>query len=132
MLHHLKVVGGPKISTYIETLWKVKDFLSSLLPSQGTSLRKITWFPDKEMKVRVIAVGDYWSQAALKPLHHYLFRLLSKIPQDCTFDQGSFKDKVKDWKVFYSVDLSNATDRFPIQIIYDVLKGHIPEEYCQS
>jgi hypothetical protein len=132
MLHHLISVGGPKLEMYISGLSKVKDFLSSLLPSQGQTLRKLTWFPDKELKVRVIAIGDYWSQVALKPLHHYLFRLLKKIPQDCTFDQSSFQDKVSGWTEFYSIDLSNATDRFPIQTIYDVLVGHLPEEYCQS
>jgi hypothetical protein len=129
---HLHVVGGDKLLQNIRSLCRVKDYLSSLLPSVGKSLRKLSWFPDKELKVRVIAIADYWSQCALKPLHHYLFRLLRKIPQDCTFEQGSFKDKVASWTEFYSVDLSNATDRFPIQVIYDVLKGHLPEAYCQS
>lgn len=132
MLNHLFIVGGPKLEMYITNLCKARDFLKLILPSQGTKLRKLTWFPDKEMKVRVIAIGDFWSQVALKPLHHYLFRLLRKIPQDCTFDQSSFQDRVKDWTEFYSVDLTNATDRFPIQVIYDVLVGHLPEEYCKS
>jgi len=132
MINHLSIVGGSKLLTYISSLYKVKEFLSLILPSQGQSLRKITWFPDKEMKIRVIAIGDYWSQVALKPLHHFLFRLLRKIPQDCTFDQSSFKDKISGWTEFYSVDLTNATDRFPIQTIYDVLVGHLPVEYCES
>jgi len=132
MMDHIRIVGGPKLSMYMDNLLKAVSFLSLLLPSKGQSLRKLSWFPDKELKVRVIAIGDYWSQIALKPLHHYLFRVLKKIPQDCTFDQSSFKDKVSTWTEFYSIDLSNATDRFPIQTIYDVLVGHLPEEYCQS
>jgi hypothetical protein len=65
-----------------------------VLPVDGRILRKLSWFPDKELKVRVIAIGDYYSQAALKPFHHYLFRVLRKIPQDCTFNQAAFIEKV--------------------------------------
>jgi hypothetical protein len=57
---------------------------------------------------------------------------LKKIPQDCTFDQGSFLTKVKDWKVFYSIDLTAATDRFPITLISSVLKGLLPESYVKA
>jgi hypothetical protein len=86
--------------------------------------------PDKEGKTRVIAILDYFSQTALKPFHEYLFRLLRKIPQDCTFDQGSFVESVRNWKdpVYYSVDLTAATDRFPIELICWVLEGRFPKE----
>jgi len=36
---------------------------------QGVTTRKIVGIEDKEGKTRVIAIGDYWSQAALRPLH---------------------------------------------------------------
>jgi len=128
----VKLVGGPKLSNNIDVLIKVLPILSKVLPVNGRSLRKLSWFPDKEMKVRVVAIGDYWSQCALKPLHHYLFRLLRKIPQDCTFNQAAFTDKVKGWEVFYSIDLTAATDRFPISVIYDVLNGHLPVSYLNA
>jgi hypothetical protein len=57
---------------------------------------------------------------------------LKKIPQDRTFDQGSFKDNIHNYKYFYSVDLSSATDRFPISVIADVLKGLLPHDYVDS
>lgn len=64
---------------------------------EKTSLvRKLSCFADKEGKTRVIAIGDYFSQTVLKGLHNYLYKVLKKIPQDCTFDQGKFRDKIRD------------------------------------
>jgi len=84
-----------------------------------------------EGKTRVIAILDYWSQNALYPLHSFLFRILRKIPQDMTFNQGTAADTVKSWgnvKLF-SIDLTTATDRFPIDLIASVLRGKFPESY---
>jgi len=133
LLEDICVIGGQDLRTRIVSLCSVIDQLPRRLFSvQGTTLRRLSWFPDKENKVRVVAILDYWSQTALKAVHDYLFRVLRKIPQDCTFDQGSFKERVKDWKVFYSIDLTNATDRFPIYLISQVLKGLLPSEFVNS
>lgn len=59
-------------------------------------IRRLTYFADKEGKTRVIAILDYFSQTVLRGLHSYLFKLLRKIPQDMTFDQGAFVERVKD------------------------------------
>lgn len=96
---------------------------------EGLNYRKITHFPDKEFKVRVIAILDYWSQTVLKPLHSFLAKVLRKIEQDRTFDQGAFKDKLKGCEIYYSIDLTAATDRFPITLIAEVLKGLLPSFY---
>jgi hypothetical protein len=47
-------------------------------------------------KTRTVAIGDSFSQAALKPIHKDLMRLLRKIPMDCTFRQGSGPSFLKD------------------------------------
>jgi len=77
---------------------------------------------------------DYFSQTALRPLHQYLFALLKVIPSDVTFNQGSFLDIVREWKpgIWYSVDLSKATDRFPIKLISLVLRGHFSSSFVES
>lgn len=68
------------------------------------------------------------SQTVLKPFHTYLFSVLRRIKQDCTFDQSSFLGKMDINKgPFYSMDLSNATDRFPIIAILDLLRAHFDE-----
>jgi hypothetical protein len=101
-------------------------------PKGKGRFRKISYFPDKENKVRVIALLDYYSQTALRPFHYYLNRVLRKIPQDCTFDQGGYKDKISTWKVFHSIDLTAATDRFPIQVISFVLKAKFPTSFVDA
>lgn len=96
------------------------------------SIRHLSYFPDREGKTRVIAIGDYMSQTVLKSLHMYLFRALQKIPQDCTFNQGGFQEKLKGAEYYYSVDLTAATDRFPIGVISSVLAGHLPTDYVKA
>jgi hypothetical protein len=128
-------LGGNKMKTYLSNLEEGSTFLSKFFISftdKGDIFRKLTSFSDKEGKTRVIAILDYFSQSVLKPLHLYLFNFLKKIDQDCTFDQNSFKDKISDWDIFYSVDLKSATDRFPIRLICEVLKGRLPVSYVQA
>lgn len=69
---------------------------------------------------------------ALKPIHSYLGRALEKIPQDCTLDQSKFRSLLPDTGIFYSVDLSSATDRFPISVICDLLKVRLPAHFVNA
>lgn len=111
------------------------EFLSRLFGSLETGpVRRVQGIQDKEGKTRMIAILDYWSQAALIPLHKYLYTLLKKIPQDCTYNQASFIDKVSNWPVgvWYSVDLSKATDRFPIDVLVQVLEGRFSSEFVSA
>jgi len=133
----LRILGGPKFESSLDTLYNgvvlFKHF-ASVIPFYGkkSSFRKISGIPDKELKVRVIAIGDYFSQSVLTPLHNYLFRVLKKIPQDCTFGQDKGPAKILSAKYYSSIDLTNATDRFPISTIYAVLAGVLPELYLAA
>lgn len=49
-----------------------------------------------------------------------------------TFDQGSFKDFMQGLDHYDSIDLKNATDRFPIGFISGVLEGHLPRRYLEA
>jgi len=131
LIQSIKVVGGEKLTLLIERLVHPasRTLLSTIVPTTGKRIRKLSSFSDKEMKVRVIAVLDYFSQTALIPLHRYLYRVLKKIPQDCTFDQGGFWSKIKDSEDFYSVDLTAATDRFPMDLLCQVLEAKLPPSY---
>lgn len=95
LLDSIITVGGVKIKRYLDNLLVNLNKFPSLFPSRGEFIRKIISIPDKEGKTREIAIADYFSQTVLKPVHLYLFSILKRIPQDCTFDQGSFVDKVK-------------------------------------
>lgn len=132
------IVGGDLIKSHMRSMennFRFESFLKKQgrkVPIlKGERIRKLSFFPDKETKVRVIAIGDYFSQTVLKPLHHYLFRVLKKIPQDCTFNQAGFRNNL-DSKYFSSIDLSNATDRFPIKIISKLLSHRLPDDYVTA
>jgi hypothetical protein len=80
--------------------------------------------PEPAGKVRVVAIGDYFSQVALKPLHEYIFKLLRLNPNDATFDQQGAVDQfaAKGYKDIYSYDLKSATDLIPAQLYKEVLE----------
>lgn len=81
---------------------------------------------DQAGKTRVVAIANYWLQTALHPVHKYIFSILKDIPMDGTFDQ----DKVikhllvkvaGSGQSFSCFDLSNATDRLPLDVQVQIL-----------
>jgi hypothetical protein len=97
LVNSIRIVGGERLGGFMDLALRKRSFLKKifLLPEVSSPFRRIVYFADKEGKTRVVALGDYFSQAALKRLHSYLFRVLKKIPQDMTFNQGAFVDRVK-------------------------------------
>lgn len=83
---------------------------------------KLAIVHDPECKMRVIAMIDYFSQFLLKPIHMAILKLLSKFLNDRTFSQDPLHQWKDDGNMFYSLDLSAATDRFPISLQYKVIK----------
>jgi len=81
-------------------------------------IARIVSIPAPEGKTRVIAQQGYYVQAALKPLHDSLIRILKSIPQDLTYTQsrGPSRLKIESGNSFHSLDLTAATDRFPIEL----------------
>jgi hypothetical protein len=134
LLEDIRVVGGEKLFQKMLYLKEgiQADIFREVLPIDSGQYRKLARVDDKEMKTRVIAILDYFSQSSLKPFHHYLFKVLMKIPQDRTFSQGDFNYLINNSEYFYSVDLTAATDRFPMDFICHILKGHLPNHYISS
>lgn len=113
---------------------KLSSFLRSLrVPKSDTKyVRKITGLPDQEGKTRTVAIFDYFSQTVLRPLHNYLFSILKKLPQDCTFHQGSFTEKLKTTGFSASTDLSAFTDRFPIVFNHSLIRTRFGRSYADA
>jgi len=140
----MKVLGGRDLAERLDLLEKdlepLTRHLEPLAPgvkpdgAKAQVTRRVVGIPDKEAKTRVIAILDFWSQSCLKPVHDFLFQILRQIPQDVTFNQGSFKDMVTKWEApcLYSVDLTAATDRFPLEVITDVLEGCLSKNRVQA
>jgi len=98
--------------------FSVSRWWKTIFPTKSSNLRKLSYFPDKEGKTRVIAIFDYWSQSALKPLHLKIFQVLRNIKTDYTFDQNRFTSTLPKAPLghFHSIDLTAATDRMPIAL----------------
>jgi len=94
--------------------------LPKSLSFEDIRLGKLSFKEEAAGKLRVFAIVDIWTQSALEPLHQSLFALLKRLPNDGTFDQNaSFErclEKAQLYNCAYSVDLSAATDRLPIQL----------------
>lgn len=135
LLASIKYLAPPKLTEIIEVLTdpEIKNNLLEIYNQVGLSgdkFRRITYFPDMEKKVRVIAILDYFSQEVLYQLHLFLFNILkNNIKCDCTFSQGSSEHLLKGADIYYSIDLSNATDRFPISAISSVLSGIFSSDF---
>jgi hypothetical protein len=66
----------------------------------------------------------------LRPLHMMLFKVLSKLPEDATFDQEKGVSRgcslVEKTGYAASFDLSAATDRLPVKLQSDILSEILP------
>jgi len=101
-------------------------------------LGKLALLNEAAGKVRVIAVVDPLTQWALRPLHKWLMAILSKIPQDGTFDQyqpiqrlNSLVRKSKD-KFVGSADMSAATDRLPVSLQERLLSYKLGKDFAKA
>lgn len=108
---------NPDIATSWEQKW----------PSKYNVLRRLTVIKDVDAKSRVVAIGDWWTQSALKPLNDMLLHILKGIKEDCTFGQSiaPFGSREQD---YHSIDLKSATDRFPVVITTKVISLLIGSE----
>lgn len=113
----LYILGGLDLEGYMKAL---KGHLANRIGDgrpglEKSSIRKVQFISDREMKVRPVAIFDYWSQTALKPYHDVLMDWVAKQPGDCTYNQGSGLDTIRyESGPFHSLDLTSATDRFPL------------------
>lgn len=91
-------------------------------------IRKLSIIKDPEAKSRIIAIFDYWSQLWLKQIHSIHFNFLRSLPNDRTFTQDPIIASKPPKHRYYSFDLSSATDRFPITLQQEVIKGMFGSE----
>lgn len=133
----LITIGGPAIermfSIYDSWSKDIWDVLLKIFPSRDSSLfRKLSVKRDREAKSRVFAILDYYSQTVLRPIHLGLFQGLKKIPADRTFVQAEGMTFDPSSDSYHSLDLSSATDRFPMQLQKELLSVLIGPEKAEA
>lgn len=73
---------------------------------------------NKERKRRVFAIGNWVNQRLLSPIHDWAAGVLRCLRTDGTFDQARPLRYLIGGQWFASYDLSSATDRWPLVVIY--------------
>jgi hypothetical protein len=88
-------------------------------PNNGYVSGRISLLQEGGGKTRVIAVGDYWSQNILRPIHKAVMGVLRRLETDGTYGQEAQVERIQRESIghkSYSFDLTSATDRFPVRL----------------
>jgi hypothetical protein len=98
---------------------------------------RISFKTEPAGKIRAFAMVDFWTQCTLRPLHDLIFSILKEIPQDGTFDQlAPARELLKKSKLteetWWSLDLSAATDRFPLVLQKLALGQMLGSQYASA
>jgi len=95
---------------------------------------EVHFLQEPGLKLRAIASPYRIHQLALKPLQLAISRVVECLQWDCTYDQSRaipwIQSALSAGKVVHSVDLTGATDYFPLGLQLEVLKsifGEIPD-----
>nr|DBA06981.1 TPA_asm: RNA-dependent RNA polymerase [Unuamitovirus cefi 1] len=110
------------LGTSFKTMFYDK-FLKNMEITYGVNLHPKKWpsgklglVRDPEGKLRVIAMVDYHSQLVLRSIHDKLLEKLRNLPCDRTYTQSPFAKWEENSENYFSLDLSSATDRFPVTL----------------
>lgn len=109
----------PGISTRVRAKM---DFLlgKSWLPDCDQPVGSFKVEPEPGGKFRLSASPYLLYQSVSEPLYRTLMGCLSRLGQDCTYDQDAGPVRIQQWlaeeRTVYSYDLSSATDLFPLYL----------------
>jgi hypothetical protein len=113
------------------------------IPMESLSLDEFGWpfelvvgsigiIQEPGYKLRAVANPGRVFQQVLKPLGDKLFSILSELPWDCTFEQSKADHDIQvhldRGSVAYSVDLTGATDYFPLSLQIEMLSLLLPQD----
>lgn len=83
-------------------------------------------------KRRIFAIGNYVCQRLLYPVHEFLMTVLRRLPSDGTFHQVGPLKHITHRGDYYSYDLSAATDRMPLRILFHVMESLFGRSYASA
>jgi len=121
--------GMEKMDTLQEQINKVSKDLGDFFPEMvrkslkpSTCLRRLALVRDPAGKTRIVAIFDYWTQVALRPLHLYVLKHLGVWFKGCDMakNQNGFDPSLPKGPI-YSFDLSSATDRLPMEFQKEIM-----------
>jgi len=104
-----------------------------LVPGKSTHIGQLSVKPEAAGKMRIFAYVDCYTNWCLQSLHDCIFKgILSKLPMDGTFNQIRPAKRLLKRKTngLYSVDLSSATDRLPLELQELILSDLFNNEFA--
>jgi hypothetical protein len=136
LIKSLKIIGGEKFCEHFDRLLLSYPELAKLMNQPigiKKPIRRLSTFPDSEGKTRIIAIGDYWSQTVLRPIHNIVYAILQDIPSDQTFCQAEGISGLLSMNTkHFCFDLTAFTDRFPITIVKGILSILIGKKKAEA
>jgi hypothetical protein len=104
-------------------------------PFENRGVGKISFLQEPGYKMRAIANPHRFHQIALEPLKKGLMGILSNIPEDCTHDQSKgvkwAETRLQEGVTLHALDLSNATDAFPANVTFSLLRDGQSEQVLE-
>jgi hypothetical protein len=114
--------------------WQKSRDPSSIRGQETT--RRLAIIKDPDCKMRIVGICDYLTQVFLQPLSDELFKKLKTIKQDRTYTQSPLFEiqdsDNKELNSYHSIDLSSATDRFPIATQKQLLTEMVNKEFAEA
>jgi len=103
-------------------------------PKLNSTNGVLSYVKDPEAKLRIIAISDYFTQLFLKPIHNIILFILRTSFNTCdrTFTQDPMHKWDENEHSFWSLDLSSATDRFPIVLQRRLLERIFNQKFASS
>jgi hypothetical protein len=94
---------------------------------------KVSFIQEPGFKLRAVANPNRIVQCALQPLQRQLFGALRKLREDCTYNQESgvswVSAQLKKGHTVHSIDLSDATNNFPLRLQMITLRTIMDPEW---
>jgi len=107
------LLGNPWINRMMEA--NVLDNYEDIKSNHS----RLGFSPEGGGKTRIFAIGDYWSQFSLRPIHDTLMGILRSLETDGTYNQEQAFARILECskgKQTFCFDLSGASDRIPLQV----------------
>nr|UJQ92469.1 MAG: putative RNA-dependent RNA polymerase [Mitoviridae sp.] len=143
------LLGAPVLKESLDTLWsymppvfkrvvipnmdhlfKLEQDLKRTVIKPLPYLGKLGLKEEAAGKIRVFAMVDAWTQWTLNPFHKLLFTILDGIRMDGTFDQLKPLQFLLSKRSLFSLDLTAATDRIPLDLQRALVGELISHEFA--
>jgi hypothetical protein len=121
-----------KIFDIVEEGIILEDHRDGDIADYPNCVGKIGLIQEAGFKLRAVANPARIYQEALRPLGDQLYDILKVLPWDCTHNQElpmiPLVESLRHEKMIYSIDLSGATDYFPLDLQIEVLDEIFPDK----